>query len=74
MATLHPARIAAVSTGWSQPSTRSKKPSFPAAMITRKAAAALADYQRLTGEGRLAEAGQKLEELKKTLEELNQRR
>ena len=42
--------------------------------LIAKAAAALADYQRLTAEGRLAEAGQKLEELKKTLEELNQRR
>jgi uncharacterized membrane protein (UPF0182 family) len=39
--------------------------------LIAKAAAALADYQRLTAEGRLAEAGQKLEELKKTLEQLN---
>jgi len=42
------------------------------ALIAR-AAAALADYQRLTAEGRLAEAGQKLEELKRTLDELNHR-
>jgi uncharacterized membrane protein (UPF0182 family) len=41
--------------------------------LIAKAAAALADYQKLTAEGRLAEAGQKLEELKKTLEELNKR-
>ena len=42
------------------------------ALIAR-AAAALAEYQRLTAEGRLAEAGQKLEELKRTLDELNRR-
>ena len=29
------------------------------------------DYQRLTAEGKLAEAGQKLEELKRVLEKLN---
>jgi uncharacterized protein len=42
------------------------------ALIAR-AAAALADYQRLTAEGKLAEAGQKLEELKRALDELNRR-
>jgi len=31
----------------------------------------LADYQRLTAEGKLGEAGQKLEELKRTLDKLN---
>jgi hypothetical protein len=35
-----------------------------------RAAADLTDYQRLTAEGRLGEAGQKLESLKRTLEEL----
>ncbi len=38
------------------------------------AAQNLADYQRLTAEGKLGEAGQKLEQLKRTLEELNKRR
>jgi len=33
----------------------------------------LADYQRLTAEGKLGEAGQKLEQLKRKLEELNAR-
>lgn len=33
----------------------------------------LADYQRLTAEGKLGEAGQKLEELKQKLDELNRR-
>jgi uncharacterized protein len=35
-----------------------------------RAAADFADYQRLTAEGKLGEAGQKLESLKRTLEEL----
>jgi uncharacterized protein len=34
----------------------------------------LADYQRLTAEGKLGEAGQKLEELKRTLDKLNARK
>jgi hypothetical protein len=42
------------------------------ALITG-AAKDLADYQRLTAEGRLGEAGQKLEQLKRKLEELNAR-
>jgi uncharacterized protein len=33
----------------------------------------LADYQRLTAEGKLGEAGQKLEQLKRKLDELNAR-
>ena len=37
------------------------------------AAKDLADYQRLTAEGKLGEAGQKLEELKRKLDELNAR-
>src|SRR5271169_596787 len=43
------------------------------ALITG-AARDLADYQRLTAEGKLGEAGQKLEQLKRKLEELNARR
>ncbi|HTR22975.1 MAG TPA: UPF0182 family protein [Terriglobales bacterium] len=38
------------------------------------AARDLADYQRLTAEGKLGEAGQKLEQLKRKLEELNARK
>jgi uncharacterized membrane protein (UPF0182 family) len=40
--------------------------------LIAEAAKDLADYQRLTAEGKLGEAGQKLEELKHTLEKLNQ--
>jgi uncharacterized membrane protein (UPF0182 family) len=42
--------------------------------LIAEAAKALADYQRLTAEGKLGEAGQKLEQLKRTLDELNKRR
>jgi hypothetical protein len=41
--------------------------------LIREAAKDLADYQRLTAEGKLGEAGQKLEELKHVLEKLNSR-
>src|SRR4029450_3120656 len=42
--------------------------------LIAEAAQNLADHQRLTGEGKLGEAGQKLEQLKRTLDELNKRR
>jgi uncharacterized protein len=42
--------------------------------LIAEAAKDLADYQRLTAEGKLGEAGQKLEELKRVLEKLNARR
>jgi uncharacterized membrane protein (UPF0182 family) len=42
--------------------------------LVSEAARDLADYQRLTAEGKLGEAGQKLEALKKKLDELNKRR
>jgi hypothetical protein len=39
--------------------------------LIAEAAKDLADYQRLTAEGKLGEAGQKLEELKRILDKLN---
>jgi uncharacterized membrane protein (UPF0182 family) len=41
--------------------------------LIAEAARSLADYQRLTAEGKLAEAGQKLEQLKRALDELQRR-
>ena len=41
--------------------------------LVAEAAKDLADYQRLTAEGKLGEAGQKLEELKRVLDRLNNR-
>jgi uncharacterized protein len=50
-------------------------PSQPADLnaLIAEAAKDLADYQRLTAEGKLGEAGQKLEELKHALDKLNAR-
>jgi hypothetical protein len=42
--------------------------------LIAEAAKDLADYQRLTAEGKLGEAGQKLEELKRALDKLNAHR
>ena len=55
------------------PGTAAEAPPDTNALIAQ-AARDLADYQRLTAEGKLAEAGQKLEHLKQTLETLNRRR
>ncbi len=50
--------------------TAAPAPNFK--QLISQAAQDLSDYQRLTAEGKLAEAGQKLEHLKSTLEKLNQ--
>jgi len=49
----------------------SAKPRTDRNAIIAEAAKDLADYQRLTAEGKLGEAGQKLEELKRKLDQLN---
>jgi hypothetical protein len=41
--------------------------------LIAEAAKDLADYQRLTAEGKLGEAGQQLEELKRAIDKLNTR-
>ena len=48
------------------------KPLVPPSIdaLIKQASQAFADYQRLTAEGRLSEAGQKLDELKRTLDQL----
>jgi hypothetical protein len=51
--------------------TTSAKPATDRDAIIAEAAKDLADYQRLTAEGKLGEAGQKLEELKRKLNQLN---
>jgi len=51
----------------------SAKPGTDRDAIIAEAAKDLADYQRLTAEGQLGEAGKKLEELKRKLDQLNAR-
>src|SRR6202030_1160554 len=54
-------------------SAGSPQPAADLNTLISEAAKDLADYQRLTAEGKLGEAGQKLEELKRALEKLNTR-
>jgi uncharacterized protein len=54
-------------------SAGSLQPAADVNALIAEAAKDLADYQRLTAEGKLGEAGQKLEELKRTLDKLNTR-
>jgi uncharacterized membrane protein (UPF0182 family) len=58
------------------PAEQVRRPASPATdlnALIAEAAKDLADYQRLTAEGKLGEAGQKLEELKRAIEKLNMR-
>ena len=52
---------------------RVSQPAADLNALIAEAAKDLADYQRLTAEGKLGEAGQKLEELKRALDKLNTR-
>ena len=65
-ASAEPARHAPASAG-------SPQPAADLNTLIAEAAKDLADYQRLTAEGKLGEAGQKLEELKRALDKLNTR-
>ena len=51
--------------------TSTPQPTADRSALIAEAAKDLADYQRLTSEGKLAEAGQKLEQLKHALDDLN---
>jgi hypothetical protein len=55
-------------------STTASQPAAELNPTISEAARDLAEYQRLTAEGKLAEAGQKLEDLKRALDKLNTRR
>jgi uncharacterized protein len=61
------------SPGHAPVSAGSPQPSADLNALIAEAAKDLADYQRLTAEGKLGEAGQKLEELKRVIERLNAR-
>jgi uncharacterized membrane protein (UPF0182 family) len=55
-----------------QPANQGEKPAAPSksADLIKQAAQTFADYQRLTAAGKLGEAGQKLDELKRILDQL----
>jgi len=65
---------AAASAEGAPPSTASPQQAANLNALIAEAARDLADYQRLTAEGKLGEAGQKLEELKRALDKLNAHR
>jgi len=54
-----------------KPSAAATKPAADLNALIAGAAKDLTDYQRLTAEGKLGEAGQKLEQLKQKLDQLN---
>jgi uncharacterized membrane protein (UPF0182 family) len=56
-----------------RPQTAAPPPAADLSALIRDAARDLADYQRLTAEGKLGEAGQRLESLKEKLAELQRR-
>jgi uncharacterized membrane protein (UPF0182 family) len=65
---------AAAAPGPRAPSTTTPEAPTDVDALIAEAAKDLADYQRLTAEGKLGEAGQKLEHLKRALEELSKRK
>jgi uncharacterized protein len=66
--------VATATTEPAQASGNASKVSANVSALIAEAGRDLADYQRLTAEGRLADAGQKLEQLKHALDELNSRK
>ena len=58
------------SAGTTQPASTARPPSTDVSALISDAARDLAEYQRLTAEGRLGEAGQRLEGLKQKLDQL----
>src|SRR6266566_3324901 len=71
VSSMNPAAVEAA--GNAPPSSATKRPTSDLNALIAGAAKDLADYQRLTAEGKLGEAGQKLEQLKRKLAELNAR-
>ena len=73
VSSLSAAPVSAEPTRNAPASAGSPRPAADLHALIVEAAKDLAAYQRLTAEGKLGEAGQKLEELKRTLDKLNAR-
>jgi uncharacterized membrane protein (UPF0182 family) len=69
--TASPAVAAPAEAARSAPGSAASQPAQDLNALIAEAAKDLADYQRLTADGKLGEAGQKLEELKRALDRLN---
>jgi uncharacterized protein len=74
VSSLTAAAVPAQTTRGAPASAVSPQPAADLNALIAEAAKDLADYQRLTAEGKLGEAGQKLEELKRALDKLNTRK
>jgi len=73
VSSMSPAAAPAEPVRYPPESGAASQPAVETNALIAEAAKDLADYQRLTAEGKLAEAGQKLEQLKHTLDKLNAR-
>jgi len=73
VSSLSAAPVSAETTRHAPASAGSLRPADDLNALIAEAAKDLADYQRLTAEGKLGEAGQKLEDLKRALEKLGAR-
>jgi hypothetical protein len=73
VSTVSAAAVSAEPAQHTSSSAASPQPTADLSALIAEAAKDLADYQRLTAEGKLGEAGQKLEELKRALDKLNTR-
>jgi hypothetical protein len=56
-----------------QPTPQQPTPTADLQQLVNRAIQEFEDYQRLTSQGKLGEAGQKLEQHKRTLEEIRQK-
>ena len=68
-----PAETSSAAGATSQQATPSATPAQDLQQLINKAIQEFDDYQRLTSQGKLGEAGQKLEQHKRTLEEIRQK-
>ena len=73
VSSMNPAAVTAEPVQRAPVSAGSPQPAADLNALIAEAARDLADYQRLTAEGKLGEAGQKLEELKRAIDKLNTR-
>jgi uncharacterized protein len=73
VSSLNAAAVTAETSRSAPASAAAPQPTEDRSALIAEAAKDLADYQRLTAEGKLGEAGQKLEELKRALDKLNTR-
>jgi uncharacterized membrane protein (UPF0182 family) len=73
LASLFGGANSSLAAGDQRPAATASQPTTDLSPTIAEAARDLADYQRLTADGKLGEAGQKLEQLKRAIDKLNNR-